>query len=375
MPPLRPPASRTAIVQDWFFAPGGSERCAIEFARLLPDADIFTTFFDPAYAEEFLGRRVHTWPIQRLVGPTRRYRSFLPLYPFWFQSIDLRDRDLIISSSSAFAKAVRTRPGALHVSYIHSPMRYAWELDRYLGQSSFPMLARAGARMLKPFLRRWDRRTARRPDVLVANSETTRDRIAHFWQRDSTVIYPPVDVQGIPTSSEDEGFLLVAARMVSYRRLDLAVVAATRMNRNLIVVGSGPEEHRLKELAGPSVTFLGSVGRSTLIDLFRRCHAYLAPGVEDFGIAPVEAMAAGKPVIGRNAGGVAESVIDGRTGVLFDEPTVEALCAAIERAEGIVFERKAIRARATCFDTAVFWREWVALLDRAGVDPSLYSRR
>jgi glycosyltransferase involved in cell wall biosynthesis len=373
MPSDRLAPSRTAVVQDWFFAPGGSERCAIEFARLLPDADVFTSFFEPGYGAEIDPRRVRTWPFQRLFGPTRRYRSFLPLYPLWFSALDLRDRDLVISSSSAFAKAVRTRRGALHIAYIHTPMRYAWNLEGYLRGSSVSLPARVGARILRPALRRWDRSTARRPDLLVANSTTTRARIARVWGREAEVIHPPVDVASIPFGGTDDGFLLVAARMLAYRRLDLAVAAATRLGRELVVVGNGPEEKRLRELAGPTVRFLGRVDRPTLVDLFSRCHAYLVPGVEDFGIAPVEAMAAGKPVVGFNGGGVAETVIDGATGVLFDRADVESLCAAIERRDAIVFDPAVIRSRAEEFDTEVFRRRWRELLARSGVDPSLFA--
>lgn len=364
---------RTAVVQDWFFAPGGSERCAIEFARLLPDADVFTSFFEPSYGSEIDPRRVHTWPFQRLFGPTRRYRSFLPFYPIWFSALDLRDRDVVISSSVAFTHAVRTRRDALHISYVYTPLRYAWDLDAYLSGSSMSLVARAGAKVLRPLLRRWDRATAQRPDILVAISKTVQGRIRELWGRESELIYPPVETGVIPLSARDDGFLLIAARMLAYRRLDLAVAAATRLGRDLVVVGDGPEERRLRDLAGSSVRFMGRVDRPTLLDLFARCHAYVVPGVEDFGIAPVEAMAAGKPVIGLGAGGVGETVIDGVTGVLFERPTIDAVIEAIERIDATGFDPAVIRRRAEEFDTSVFRSRWRDLLARSGVDPSLYS--
>jgi glycosyltransferase involved in cell wall biosynthesis len=366
-------AGRTALVQDWFFAAGGSERCAIELAHLIPSAEVFTTFLDSTIGKAIDPRRIHTWPLQRLLGATSRYRNFLPLYPIWFSMLDLRDRDLVVSSSVAFSHAVKTRPGALHISYVYTPLRYAWDLDSYLSGSSLSLLARTGARLLRPALQRWDRATARRPNVLVAISETVRERIARLWHRESEVIYPPVDTADMPLSSRDDGFLLVAARMVAYRRLDLAVAAATRLGRELVVVGEGPEDRRLRALAGPTVRFLGRVDRSTLVDLFGRCHAYVVPGVEDFGIAPVEAMAAGKPVIGFGAGGVAETVIDGATGVLFDRQDVDSVCQAIERLESLNVDPTLIRHRAEAFDTDVFRTRWRDLLARLGVDPSLYS--
>ena len=264
---------------------------------------------------------------------------------------DLRDRDLVISSSVAFCKAVRTRRDAIHVSYIYTPMRYAWDLDTYLAGSSLPIHGRFAARTIRPLLRRWDRMTAKRAGVIVAISETVQDRILETWGREAAaVIYPPVDTSEIAVSDRDDGFLLVAARLLAYRRIDLAVAAASSVGRDLIVVGEGPERERLQAGAGPSVRFMGRVDRATLLDLFARCHAYLVPGEEDFGIAPVEAMAAGKPVVALRAGGARETVIDGVTGLLFDRPEVDSLLDAIERLDRLPIDRAAIRRHAEGFD-------------------------
>jgi glycosyltransferase involved in cell wall biosynthesis len=252
-------------------------------------------------------------------------------------------------------------------------MRYAWDLDRYLAGSSDSRISAAAARLVRPPLQRWDRWAARKPDVVVANSETVRERIRRLWGREAEVIYPPVDVAGIPLSTQDDGFLLVAARMLAYRRLDLAVGAATALDRELLVVGDEPEAARLRGMAGPSVRFLGHIDRPTLVDLFARCHAYLVPGVEDFGIAPVEAMAVGKPVIAFRGGGATETVVDGRTGIFFDQPDVASLAEAIERLDGLSFDPTVISARAHEFDTGVFNARWRELLARLGVDPSLYG--
>jgi glycosyltransferase involved in cell wall biosynthesis len=252
-------------------------------------------------------------------------------------------------------------------------MRYAWDLDAYLAGSSLSLPARMAARTLRPWLQRWDRRTATRPDVLVAISDAVRERIHRVWDREAEVIYPPVDTHEIQLSTRDDGYLLVAARMLAYRRLDLVVAAATRLGRELIVVGDGPERRRLESLAGRSVQFRGWVDRPALVELFARCHAYVVPGTEDFGIAPVEAMAAGKPVVGFRSGGVAETVVDGVTGALFDRQDVASTIAAIERLESLHLVPSTIRARAEEFDTAVFHRRWQELFQRLGVDPSLYS--
>jgi glycosyltransferase involved in cell wall biosynthesis len=367
--------SRSALVHDFFVAQGGAEACAIELANLLPAADVHTSFFHPGrFAENIQPSRVRAWPIQRLVGPTERFRSFLPLYPAWFSLLDLRMADLVVSSSIAFTHAVRTRRGAMHVSYVYTPMRYAWDLDTYLAGSSLGAISRLAARTAGPILRHWDKATAGRPDVVVAISETVRERIRQLWGRDSDLIYPAVETAPIPVSSRDDGYLLVAARLLAYRRIDLAVAAATRLQKDLVVVGDGPERAKLESMAGKTVRFLGRVDRDRLIDLFARCHAYVVPGIEDFGIAPVEAMAAGKPVIGIKAGGVAETVLDGATGVLFDRPKVDSMVEAIERLDAMHLDQYTIRARAEQFDVAVFREKWRRLFEKLGVDPSLYSR-
>ncbi|MBA3878048.1 MAG: glycosyl transferase [Anaerolinea sp.] len=361
--------NRSALVQDWFFAPGGSEEVAIELAGLLPGADVYTTFMEPEFQPRLAGHRVHPWPIQRLLGPTRRYRSLLPIYPFWFQSLDLRAYDLVVSSSSAFAKAVRTRPDARHIAYIHAPMRYAWDLEGYLAGSSLSLPSRMAARTLRPLLRRWDVATSRRPDELIANSAAVADRIRRFWGRDSRVIHPPVDVEGVPLGTSDGGFLLVAARLLAYRRLDLAVSAANRLGRDLVIVGVGPELKRLQALAGPTVQFVGRVSRGALYDLMGRAHAYLVPGEEDFGMAPVEAMAAGTPVVAFAAGGALETVVDGVTGVFFDRPEIDSVVKAIDRVDGLARDREVIRAHAERFSRRVFrgrFHELLGLNDREG---------
>lgn len=370
---MSPAVPRAAITQDWLAAEAGSERVTLELSRLLPRAPIYTTFFDRTiFGGAFDPARVRTWPLQRLLGPTRHFRSLLPLYPAWFSLVDLRAYDLVLSSSVAFSHAVRTAPNAIHIAYIHAPMRYGWDLDSYLAGSSWSAPTRLVARSMAGPLRRWSRATAARPDVLVANSRSVLDQIKARWGRDAELIQPPVDVDEIAVSERDDGYLLVAARMLAYRRIDLAVAASSRLGRELVVVGDGPERARLESMAGPSVRFLGRVDRAELLDLFARCHAYLVPGIEDFGMAPVEAMAAGKPVIAHAAGGALETVVDGETGVFFDRQTPEALVDAIERLDALTFDPAVIRRNAERFSPPVFRRRFVELFQRLGVDPSLY---
>ncbi len=362
-----------AIVHDYFVQDGGAERCAVEFARLLPGATIHTSFFHTArFGDRIDPRRVRPWPVQRLTGPTERFRALLPLYPAYFGTLRV-DSGLVISSSSAFANAVRTSPGALHIAYVYTPMRFAWDLDGYLEGSSVGLGQRLGARLARPVLQRWDRATSQRPDILIAISQVVQERIARLWGRPSEIIHPPVDTARFPLSSRDDGFLLVASRLLAYRRLDLAVKAATSLGRDLVVVGDGPERRRLESLAGPTIRFLGHVPRSELQDLVARCHAYVLPGIEDFGIAPVEAMAAGKPVVAFRGGGALETVVEGITGVYFQRADARSLVDALERVESIRFDGPTLRENALRFDVDVFRRKWRALLAREGVDPHLYS--
>ena len=365
---------KAAIVHDYFVQDGGAERVAIELANLLPSARIFTTFFD---AERFGDRidpaRVHSWPLEGRFNEDR-FRSLLPLYPAYFSVLDLRDYDLVVSSSSAFAKAARTSRRHVHVAYIHAPMRFAWQFRAYGSGSSLGAGARLAGSLLSAPLRTWDRRTSQRPTQLVANSQAVRERIRSWWGRDADVIYPPVDTSEIEVSTEDDGFLLVAARLLAYRRVDLAVDAANATGRRLVIVGDGPERAALEERAGPSVTFEGYVPRARLLELLRRCSAYLVPGEEDFGIAPVEAMAAGKPVVAINRGGTAETVEDGLSGVLFDDQTEAGLVGALDRLSDIKFDGSAIRRRAEQFDRAVFRRRFADLLMQLNVDPALVAR-
>ncbi|MBA2275567.1 MAG: glycosyltransferase, partial [Chloroflexi bacterium] len=360
-----------AIVHDYFVQDGGAERCAVELADLLPQALISTTFFhDERFGERIDPRRVRTWPLQRLIGPTERFRALLPLYPLWFSAVH-EQSGLVISSTSGFAHGVRTRRDALHVAYVHTPMRFGWDLDLYLEGSSFSPPARLAGRALRPLLQRWDRDAAARPDILVANSLTIQERIARLWGRSAEIIHPPVDTAEFPLSDRDDGFLLVASRMLAYRRLDLAVKAATALRRDLVVVGDGPERRRLRAMAGPTVRFLGHVPRWQLQDLVARSHAYILPGLEDFGIAAVEAMAAGKPVIAFRGGGATETVQDGVTGVFFDRPDARSLAEAVKRLDSTTFDGPTVRQGALRFDVAVFRAKWRALLQREGVDPHL----
>ena len=363
-PGHRPSGSgpRVALVHDWLTGMRGGERCLEVFCELFPEADLFTLLHVPGSVSPAIeARRIVTSFIQRMPDARRRYRHYLPLFPAAIRGLDLSGHDLVLSSSHAVAKGVRVPPGALHVCYCFTPMRYVWDLyDEYFGP-------RAGlaTRLLMPpvaaALRRWDRRTAAGVHHFVAISRFVADRIRRAYGRQADVIYPPVDVSRFRVEESPGDFYLVVSALTPYKRVDLAVEAANRLGQRLVIVGTGPEEGRLRALAGRTVELLGWRDDAEMAELYARCRALLFPTLEDFGITPLEAMAAGRPVIALGQGGALETVVppggsEPATGLFFERQTAEGLVAAIRRFESgsIRFEPKALRRRAEAFDRPLF---------------------
>lgn len=332
---------------------------------VLPHAPIYTSVFDPAGVPgEFASWPIRTTFLQRIPLPSKYSRAMLPLMPMAFSRLRLDDFDLVLTVSSAFSKNVSVRANARNVCYCLTPPRYLWDLhDAYIGTAA----ARAAAAPIAAWLRRADLKAAGRVDRFVAISQTVAQRVEATYHRDSEVIFPPVDTRrfagALPPSNAIPGYFLVVSRLIRYKRIDLAVDACTRMGRRLLIVGTGPMREALGKRAGPTVEFLGARSDDEVTALLRGCDAFLFPGHEDFGIAPVEAQAAGRPVIGFGAGGLAETVVDGATGVLFGEQSVESLIDGIERFDRQVWDAWACRKNAERFDSSAFRTHIGALID------------
>ena len=345
---------RILLVHDWIVAWGGAERTVEQMLTVLPQATLVVGVLGDGKRNfnDVTRRAAETW-LARLPGARTHHRWLLPLYPAAFASIDTRGYDLIISSSSAFSKAVRPRRGTPHLCYCYTPPRYLWDLRAEYGRDG----SNAGRALsiAGPALRAVDRMSARSVTKFVAISHHIADRIARAYHRESSVVYPPVARKPCTTRVAARGnALLSLSRLVPYKRVDLAVLAANRLGAELIVAGDGPEREYLQSIAGPTVTFIGEVTEEVAGNLLESSRAMIFCADEDFGIAPVEANAHGLPVIAYNRGATRESLVDGRTAVFFDEATPESLCAAIQHAEGVSWDEEVIRANAARFSRERF---------------------
>jgi nucleoside-diphosphate-sugar epimerase/glycosyltransferase involved in cell wall biosynthesis len=353
---------RVALVHDWLTVPGGSEQVLAALLELFPDAEIFTSVYDPEpWPPIIRERKVHASFVGRLPRAARIYPRLLPLMRRAFRSFDLRDYDLVLSSSHAFAKSARGN-GQPNVCYCHTPLRLVWE-PRFLAGEAVGPIGRASAALLRSRLRRLDRADAAALDAIMANSNYTADRIRRYWHRSATVVHPPVAVERfLELERRPAASYVVLGRVVPYKRVDLAVAACARLGRPVTVVGDGRGLAQARAVAGPAARFLGRVSDEDVADILSEARAVICCADEDFGIVPVEAQAAGVPVIAYGVGGHRESVEDGRHGILFAEQTVDAVVAAIERFERLTFDPEVLRSNAERFSVARFHREVVGVL-------------
>ena len=346
---------KIAIVHDYLNQAGGAERVVASLHRMFPDAPIFTTLFDPdVVGAPLASADVRVSWMRRLPSWRENFRSYLPLYPLAVRSFDLRGFDVVISSSSAWAKGVRVRRGALHFCYCYTPMRWAWNFDSYVDRSALSPTARTATRVILPALRRWDVSSSRRVDRFVAISTEVSRRIRDTYGRGSDIVFPPVDVGRFSADRAPGDFFLIVSRLNAYKRIDLAVRACTELGLELVVVGDGPERAMLERISGPTVRFAGRLPDSEVTSLFERCRAFILPGEEDFGLTPLEANAAGRPVVAFARGGAMDTVRDGETGVLFHEASHESLGRALTQVTERCWDARALRTHAEQFSEAVF---------------------
>jgi glycosyltransferase involved in cell wall biosynthesis len=346
-------APRVALVHDFLLDLRGAERVFAAICDAWPDADVFTAIYDEDGTEgRFAARSPRTSFLQRLRPTARTFRPLLPLYPYAIESLDLRGYDIVISSSSAWAHGVLVDPGAVHVCYCHNPFRYAWS-EREATLGARPAALRAPLRVLLSSWRQWDWIAAQRVDRYVANSRVTAARVQRYFGRRSDVLHPPVELERFAPGPVGDHYLALA-ELMAHKRLDVAVEAFNRLRRPLIVVGDGPEMRRLRRLAGPTVTFTGRVPDERVAQLLSSARALVVTAAEEFGIAAVEALASGRPVIALASGGVLESVREGETGVYYDRSDAAALAEAVAGFEPLSIDPAACVAAAQHFGTERF---------------------
>lgn len=363
------PGPKIALVHDWLTGMRGGEKVLEVLCELYPQAALFTLLHNKGSVSRVIEEmEIHTSFVDRLPYKSGRYRNYLPLFPRAIESFDFTGYDLILSTSHAVAKGARPAPGALHICYCHTPMRYVWEqYDQYFGPGRANPLTRAAMSFFAPRLRKWDADSSSRVHSFVANSQNVAERIRQYYQRTADVIYPPVSVDQFSVSEADDGYYLIVSALVPYKRVDLAVEAFKRSGERLLIVGTGPESGRLQSLASRNIEFLGWQPDTELAGLYARCRALIFPGIEDFGIVPLEAMASGKPVVAFGQGGALETVVDDpqrATGVFFREQRPEALREALVKLHDLKLNPHTIRAHAEQFDRKIFKENYRRYVER-----------
>lgn len=356
---------KVAIIHDWLTGMGGAEKVIIELHKMYPDAPIYTSVVDYERLDPIFKKMdIRTTFIQKLPYSKKKYNRYLPLFPLAFEALDLHEYDLIISSTTSIGvKGVLRDSTSVHVCYCNTPPRYAWDFyHEYLSKSR--KIPKLFIPILMHYLRQYDQSSSNRVDHFIANSSIVKERINKIYRRDAEVIFPPVDTDRFTISKEDEGFYLVVSRLVQYKRIDLAIHACNLLKQRLIIIGDGEEMYKLKGISGSTIEFLGFQTDNVVIENMQKCKAFIFPGYEDFGITPVEVQACGKPVIAYDMGGSRDTIINNKTGVLFNEQTVNSLINAIQKLDEIDFDSKEIRKHAEKFNTKHFRNNFRNYIER-----------
>jgi glycosyltransferase involved in cell wall biosynthesis len=349
---------RIAIIHDWLNQIGGAEDVLQTLVEMYPGAPVYTSM----YAPDTMPPAYRVWDIRvtwmnRLPGIHRHHQPYLPLYPLAFQGLDLREYDVVLSNKSGFCHGVRVPPGATHICYCLTPTRYVWNLRDYCQREEFPAIANALLPPVIALLRQWDWAAAQRVHHFIAISTEVQKRIREFYGRESVVISPPVDTARFQPAAQHDDYFFILSRLIPYKRIDLAVAAFNELGLPLVIAGDGRDRDRLRAMAKSNITFLGRVDDTRAAKLMAHCRAFIFPGLEDFGITPVQAGAAGRPVIAFAGGGALDTVVEGMTGLFFREPTPQSLAATIRRFDDKRFNPATIHEFALRFDAQVFKRK------------------
>lgn len=360
---------KIALVHDYLVQYGGAERVLEAFTELFPEASIYTLLYDKdAMHGVFEGKRIHTSFLQKIPGALKNHRAFPMLMPIAIEQFDFSKYDIVLSDSSSYAKGILTRPETLHICYLHTPMRYAWDdCQKYTQDFGLPSFIKKLVPFFMSPIRLWDRSAADRPDLIIANSEFVRKRIRKYYRREATVIHPPVNVGDFSVAKEADrkDYFLMVGRLIAYKRHDIAIEACNRLKIPLKIIGRGPEMERLKKLAGPTVEFLGRVPDEELPEYYAQCRGFIFPQEEDFGIVAIEAVASGRPIIAYRGGDIPEHLEEGKMGVFFEEQTAEDVVLALESFRDKDYDSEYIRSKALRFDKAIFKEKIRKYIDEA----------
>lgn len=357
---------RVALVHDWLNQVGGAENVLIALKEIFPDAPVFTSIYDRERMPAVMrGWEIRTSFLDRIPGIYRNHQIALPLYPFAWEQFDFSGFDVVLSNKSGFCHGIITPPGTTHFCYCLTPTRYLWSTESYLQREGVGRLRRMILPPVLTLLRQWDANAARRVDHFAAISRAVQARIQKVYRADSKIIYPPVDTHRF-APGETQDYFFIVSRLIPYKRIDLAVQAFSELGWNLVIAGDGRDREALEKIAGPTVRFVGRVSDAELKTWMAGARGFLFPGEEDFGIAPLEAMSAGVPVIAYAAGGALDTVVENETGLFFRDPTVASLKTTLQQFATRTWDKQRIRAHAETFDVEHFKREIVAWVEDRG---------
>lgn len=356
---------KIAIVHDYLNQMGGAERVVAVLHKMFPEAPIYTTIVDRnKLLPELQDAVIHTTWMQRIPGILNKFKLYFWLYPLSIRSINVKSYDLILSSSSAYAKGVRKGRQSLHVCYCYTPMRFVWDFDTYMESIQVPRLVKRIAKWLIYPLKRWDKNNSEHVDRLIAISTIVKERIKQCYGVNAPIIFPPVEVSRFSVKEgEPEDYFLVVSRLVSYKKIDLAIEACTQSGKRLIVIGDGPDRQRLEQLAGDTITFLGRKSDEDVVRYMQNCKALIFPGIEDFGLTPLEANACGRPIIAYYGGGALDTIIAEQTGLYFEEQSINSLVNTINRFDQYDWDPQYIRQHAEQFSEHIFIERMQSIIE------------